>query len=133
MQAAALRGRWGFDCRIGGQRLAARGTVQPHSLSRQYRVRLDYEPAWNPRTWVDDPPLKPREPDGTIPHTYPGPRPCLFYPGDREWDGWMLIANTIVPWLQTWLFFYEVWHATGEWFGGGVAHGPIKDEEVPSR
>lgn len=29
------------------------------------------------------------------------------------------IADTIIPWTQEWLYFYEIWLATGEWCGGG--------------
>jgi hypothetical protein len=35
----------------------------------------------------------------------------------------MKIATTIIPWLSLWLYYYEVWHATGEWMGGGIEHG----------
>jgi hypothetical protein len=47
-------------------------------------------------------------------------RLCLFLPGSREWNGDDPIALTILPWASLWLYFYEVWHATGEWLGGGV-------------
>ena len=30
-----------------------------------------------------------------------------------------LISNTIIPWTIEWLYFYELWLATGEWLGGG--------------
>ena len=30
-----------------------------------------------------------------------------------------LIANTIIPWTVEWLYYYELWQATGEWLGGG--------------
>lgn len=29
------------------------------------------------------------------------------------------IANTIIPWTIEWLYYYELWLATGEWLGGG--------------
>jgi len=29
------------------------------------------------------------------------------------------VATTIVPWTSLWLRHYEVWHVTGEWWGGG--------------
>jgi hypothetical protein len=32
----------------------------------------------------------------------------------------MFLADTVVPWTSEWLFFYEVWHATGLWLGGGT-------------
>ncbi len=42
---------------------------------------------------------------------------CLHMPYEFNHTG--LIANTIIPWAQEWLFFYEIWLATGEWCGGG--------------
>lgn len=129
IQAAGLRGRWGFDCQLERKRLVATGVIRPHALAREYRVRIEYEPGKYPRAWVDDPPLRPRTKGGSIKHTYPGPRPCLFHPPGREWTSAMQIADTILPWLMAWLFFYEVWHATGEWLGGGIEHSAPKDEE----
>ena len=79
-----------------------------------------------PDVYVEEPKLsrRPQEPDKPIPHTYdsdkPGKeRPCCFYPA-VDWDGTRLIATTVIPWLMSWLFDYEIWYATGEWYGGGV-------------
>ena len=58
--------------------------------------------------------------DPVIPHVYPGPRPCPYLPGSGEWSLDQFVADTIVPWTSLWLYHYEVWHATGEWLGGGV-------------
>jgi hypothetical protein len=57
-----------------------------------------------------------------IPHTYRGNYLCLYYPKFLEWTGGDFIADTIVPWASLWLFYYEMWHAAGVWFGGGIAH-----------
>jgi hypothetical protein len=43
-------------------------------------------------------------------------------PGSGEWTNRKLIATTIIPWLMLWLLYYELWHATGIWQGGGVEH-----------
>ena len=29
------------------------------------------------------------------------------------------ISETIIPWTQEWLYFYEIWLLTNEWYGGG--------------
>ncbi len=29
------------------------------------------------------------------------------------------ISDTIIPWTQEWLYFYEIWLITNEWYGGG--------------
>jgi hypothetical protein len=31
----------------------------------------------------------------------------------------MFLADTILPWAVEWLAYYEIWLATGVWYGGG--------------
>lgn len=100
--------------------LVCRGAIRPTSLNRTYRVRVEYRAPEAPLSFVEDPPLRRRNPDERIPHTYAGDRPCLYLPGVNEWRSDKRIAQTIIPWLSEWLFYYEVWRATGEWMGGGV-------------
>jgi hypothetical protein len=109
--------------------------VSPTSIGEEYQFRLEYAERGGPRVWIEDPPLRPRTPGGTIPHTYwngsgSSPRPCLYHPSKGEWRPYNTIATTIIPWLFEWLFFYEIWHATGEWHGGGEhPSGNSKPEE----
>ena len=42
----------------------------------------------------------------------------------------MLIVDTIVAWAAEWLLHYEIWLATGEWFGD---HEPEHDAPGPLR
>lgn len=111
-------------------RLLATGVIQPTELSQAYRVRIEYAEGEAPEAHIVSPALRPREDGGPIPHVYPGPRPCLYLPDADEWNSSKAIAITIVPWLALWLFFYEVWHATGEWCGGGVHPPPGPDEKL---
>ena len=127
-QAAGIRQTlpW-FEVALAGRLLVARGTLVPNLITRKYRVRIEYEGNGNrPEVYVEEPKLlrRPQEPDEPIPHTYestmPGKeRPCAFYPA-MDWDGTRPIATSVVPWLMSWLFDYEVWHATGHWHGGGL-------------
>ncbi len=118
-QVARTRFRWPqFDSRIKSGRLTITGCVQPTVLSDVYVVRVEYERGSAPRAFVISPELRSR-PDEGIPHVYHGPRPCLYLPRAREWTSAMPIASTIIPWLVVWLFYYEMWHATGTWLGGG--------------
>ncbi|HYM07249.1 MAG TPA: hypothetical protein VE377_25720 [Candidatus Dormibacteraeota bacterium] len=41
----------------------------------------------------------------------------------------MRLSHSIIPWLALWLMFYEMWRATGEWYGGGISHGDIGELE----
>lgn len=121
-----MRQVWrGFNCRRQSGALVFEGHLQPLDVSRRYRVRVRYHLGAPPRVWVLDPPLRCRPDQEEIPHTYSedGPRPCLFFPDGRQWDGSLPLAVTVLPWLLEWLVFYEIWWLTGSWVGGGVGHG----------
>lgn len=109
-----------FTCSVSKGLLVCRGTIKPTEVNRAYKVRVEYRAKEAPRVFVDDPPLRRRKPDERIPHTYDEDRPCLFLPRSGEWRSDKFVARTIIPWLSEWLFYYEVWRATGEWLGGGV-------------
>ena len=49
---------------------------------------------------------------------------CLYYPS--EWNSTMNISDTIIPWISEWLYYFEFWCITGEWYGGGK-HPTKKD------
>ena len=55
---------------------------------------------------------------------------CLDNPDDPGWVSGVSIADTIVPWANEWLMFYEFWQATGKWTGGGRDHRIVNREEV---
>jgi len=129
---------------VVGKVLTVTGTVQPTPITFIYQIRLVYPELGSPKVYIDHPALQRRSDacDAPIPHTYcfdtPGSeRPCLYYPDGREWNPAKSIATTIMPWLLAWLVDYEVWHATGLWIGGGLAHfddkrrgDGIKDADV---
>jgi hypothetical protein len=99
--------------------------TSPSTLSRVYRIRIKMDQELWPDVFVDDPDLDALAGDGRdLPHIYHDPtRLCLHLPGTREWQPWMRLDLTIVPWTSLWLFYFEDWLASGEWKGGGV-HPP---------
>ncbi len=101
--------RWEFDAR-------------PTSLSRSYRLRIEYHPEDTPKVYILDPNLVVLSGDRLIPHVYKQKptRLCLYLPGTGEWLPHMFIDKTIVPWSYLWLFYFEDWLCTNEWKGGGV-------------
>jgi hypothetical protein len=95
------------------------GTLNPTEMSAEYRIRIGYTLGSRPEVTALDPQLR-RRPDGErIPHTFPSGNLCLYQPLYGEWLPTMFVADTIVPWAALWLYYYEVWQATGEWLGGG--------------
>jgi len=92
--------------------------LRPLDSFTNYRVRINYELKIRPKAFVISPGLALRAGETRIPHTFgPNDRPCLFMP--HEWNDQKVLADTVVPWLSLWLFYYEMWHMTGEWLGGG--------------
>lgn len=113
-----------FVDRWGRGRVTWRGSLTPTSVSETYSIRIEYQQDGIPEVWVDSPKLQKRADQDRIPHVYAGPRPCLYHPSLREWTPLDPIAETIVPWTSEWLYYYELWHATGDWLGGGE---PVND------
>lgn len=97
-------------------------SLHPTSLSEEYKVRLEYSLEKSPRVFVVTPELMKRGED-RIPHRFSDGSLCLYLPGAQEWEKSMYLADTIVPWTAEWLVHYELWHATGDWHGGGVHPG----------
>jgi hypothetical protein len=106
-------------------RLTWTGPLQPTPLSDTYTVAITWPGRGRPKVSVLDPALE--APGGRrVPHVFSPLELCLHFP--EEWHDSMLISDTIIPWASEWLYFYELWLATGDWHGGG--HEP--DYKPPS-
>lgn len=118
-------------CRKDGL-LVWRWEVQPSCLSTKYTIKLVYRYGGTPKVWVLSPkPLALAEGQTSLPHVYSTleQQICLFYNAgeeEKEWRPDMILANTVVPWISEWLYFYELWLITGTWLGGGVHNGKVE-------
>ena len=98
------------------------GKIKPTPLSKEYTVVLVYQLRKSPKVWVIGDELEKLDaPD--FPHKFDIDaenkmvRICLYR--YSEFNSSKLLANTIIPWAIEWLYYYELWLATGEWLGGG--------------
>lgn len=92
------------------------GQVQPTPETQSYDLRLEGRLGRAPSVRVIRPALKPN-PDGLLPHVFNTGELCLSQFGD--WNPQHLFADTYVPWAMEWLMYYELWLATGLWYGDG--------------
>lgn len=120
MKASYPHFRWGWRGGIA----TWTGPLQPSAMSEEYQIKIVYKLGGTPQVSILLPQLQGRSDHSSIPHVYPGNRPCLYLPRSGEWDPGKSIAETIIPWTSLWLYYYEVWHVTGEWLGGGVHPNP---------
>lgn len=51
-------------------------------------------------------------------------RICLYYNygQQREFVFGDSLKKTIIPWTKEWLYFYDLYQITGQWYGGGHPH-----------
>lgn len=110
------------------------GRIKPTALSKEYTVVLVYHTGDSPKVWVIGDELEKLD-DPSFPHKFEVDtekkmvRICLYR--YSEFDSSKLLANTIIPWAIEWLYYYELWLATGEWLGGGEhpIDGKVKIED----
>ena len=117
LQAFALRqimpnGR----ARIRNGELTWVGKVLPGPECSTYELQIVYRLRRLPIARVLSPTLKTND-DGLLPHVYNDGTLCLH--DEREWRSTMLLAQTLLPWASEWLFYYELWIASGTWYGDG--------------
>lgn len=127
-QALALRSRYPDEPPPALHRgeLRWRVRLRPMPLSTLYTVQIVVGPSRHPRVSVLDPPLQDR--GAGLPHVYDTGDLCLYY--DEFDPARDLIAYTVLPWTCEWLYYYELWLTTGEWFGGGIDHSPAPPDGV---
>lgn len=101
---------------VSKDRLVWRGRIQPTAASRVYEVEIVYTGRKYPRVRVLAPTLEPNS-EGVLPHYFREGALCLHE--RHEWHSDMRIVDTIIPWTSEWLAYYELWLATGLWFGDG--------------
>lgn len=109
----------GFEVVLTRLKLIATGFLQPTARSRRYKIEVKYSLNGKPEVRVLSPEIVKNFKGEEIPHVYPGKRLCLYRPLYEEFHRSDFIADTIIPWTSLWLYYYEVWHLTGEWKGGG--------------
>lgn len=117
-----------FDRR--GSRMVWDGRLSPTATSDRYHTRIvcsRQQP--QPRVFIVSPALIERDGEA-IPHRYDDTSLCLWQPAYHEWQPAYWIADTVIGWTALWLFFYELWHACGEWLGGGEHPGDEHRSDV---
>ena len=95
------------------------GAWQPTALSPQYSIEIQYKQEFRPKIAILSPTLLLGPGQTKLPHVFDGQKSICVHTRD-QWNSCMLIADTILPWISQWLYFYEAWALTGKWFGKGT-------------
>jgi hypothetical protein len=104
---------------VRGKKIKWLGDWQPSELSPRYSLAISYRQGRRPRIEIVSPVLSLGPGHTELPHVFDGQKSICVHTED-EWNSRMLIADTILPWISQWLYFYEVWALTGKWLGKGT-------------
>lgn len=130
-QAGAMKVKYPqFNTTFTHQLMKVEGSLQPTARSVSYSFTLKYNLTDKPQTKIISPELQKNCKGEDIPHIYPGQNLCLYHPSYYEFRRTDFLCDTIIPWTSLWLYYYEVWHVTGTWLGGG--EHPVKLELKPN-
>lgn len=112
-----------------------RGLLRARAEGQVYVIDIEAgrRPGGRIRIWCREPDLVPLRSTGRPPHTFADGSLCV---NDRAPSTYEFIADTTVPWIYSWLYFYERWVETGVWYGpqapgheiAAAAPEPPKDE-----
>lgn len=107
-------------------------SFKPTLMSRTYKVLLVYVYGYDPSVYILDPDIIILAEKRSVPHLYSQElqRLCLTYPSYNEWNDDKPIANTYIPWIALWIFYYEEWLLSDSWNGGGRHPGDETEDEV---
>lgn len=108
-----------FESKIDRNSLTVKGQIKPTARSVFYSFVLSYSISKGPTVKIISPNLHKNEKGEDIPHMYRQKWLCLYRPKYREFRSSDYIAKKIIPWISLWLYYYEQWHITGKWLGGG--------------
>lgn len=98
--------------------LVLEGKVQPTALSPVYVIRIKYTLKRRPIVKVVSHKLNLHPEKDKLPHIFTQNNSlCLHYSDFDYYNDYL--SDTIIVWVTWWLYFYETWLATGEWYGGG--------------
>lgn len=104
------------------------GTLQPTPVSNTYTVEIRFSVDAPPQVWVLSPELPLHPSAKRLPHVYLEGNLCLYTFDQGDFQRYSdYIADTIIPWTIEWLAHYEIWFATGVWYGDAEASASPHD------
>jgi len=109
------------------------GKLRPTSRSKEYSFLLEYKHNEKPKIKIVSPSLIRNSKGEEIPHMYFQKHLCLYRPKYNEFKTSDFLSDTIIPWIALWLYYYEQWHITGKWLGGGEHPNQKKQKNAKKR
>ena len=109
-----------FKCTIQdhGQSLICKGFLQPLDYIEPYQIEIIQIAFKTPKVFIKTPKI---EVNPKI-HIYKEGNLCLFYPPDLKWKVNISVADYMIPWVNEWIVYYEIYKISGKWEGPAAPH-----------
>ena len=131
-QAFALRSTFpDSTATLRGDTLMWVGRLRPSEVSEPYTVQITYARLHYPQVRVLAPSIV--DEHEFVPHVYDTGNLCVH--DEHDWAPSLLLVDSIVAWTIEWLLFWELFMATGRWFGDGPGNdSPPREplEQLPA-
>ena len=110
-----------FTCKIigHGSMLLCKGSLQPLDYIEPYQIKFTQTAGNAPRVFVVSPQV---EYNPKI-HMYKEGNLCLYYPVEFNWKANTSVAMYMIPWINEWIIYYELYKISGVWEGPSSPHG----------
>lgn len=97
--------------------------LKPFGVCGSYFIRMHYNLHMkNPKIVMEDPMVVVIREDGTEhPHLYEDESLCVYFPRYKEWTKNMPLS-VVVPYINSWLYYYELWLSGEDWLGSQIPH-----------
>ena len=106
-----------------GQSMVCHATLQPLSYIEPYNVQLVFTGKNSPKVFIKSPEI----PVNFEIHMYAQGNLCLYYPPDFKWTESSSAATSIIPWINDWIIYYELYKISGVWEGPAAPHLPDRN------
>jgi len=100
------------------------GEMSPTASGFRYQIKVVCSEKFYPKIFVTNMNFDGNRPE----HLYEDNSLCLYLPSSNEYRPEDLVFPKLIDWTALWLYYYEIWLITDEWYGGGISH-TTKDGE----
>ncbi len=112
-----------FRCTATRNDLRCIGYLQPIPEVEVYKVQIIFRADEKPKVFIKTPEVK----YDIKAHMYKDSSLCLYYPVEFKWTNETSIVKFLIPWINEWIIYYEIYKLNGGvWIGPEAPHSLIK-------
>jgi hypothetical protein len=105
-----------IECSVFKNKLTCKGKFESSFSGRIYDVEIIKIGENKPEAFIKNPRVKKK-------HIYPDGSLCFYHIKNFRWKDHFWMTEYTIPWVSSWIYFYEIWLLTDIWFADEAEHG----------